>query len=53
MAGRDLLGADRLRFLMKQIELHVRVAQHARTGRGAAEIRLHERIDNFFVKILL
>ena len=51
--GGDSLRADGLSLLMKEIELDVRVAEHARTGRHAAQIGLHERRDDLLMKILL
>jgi len=32
MAGGDLLRADGLRLLVKEVELHVRIAEHAGLG---------------------
>ena len=53
VARGDFLRADGARLLVKEIELHVRVAEHARTRREAAQVRLHERRDHLLVKILL
>ena len=38
---------------MEEIELHVGIAEHARTRRRPAEVRLHERSNDLLVKILL
>ena len=43
MARCNFFCSDRLRFPMKEIELHVGIAEHARTRRRPAEVRLHER----------
>src|SRR5258708_33907853 len=53
VAGGDLLCADGARLLMKEVELHMRVAEHARARRQAAQVRLHERRDHLLVKVLL
>ena len=53
MARGDLLRADRLRLLVEEVELHVRVAEDAGARRGAAQVRLHERCDDFLVEVAL